>query len=185
MDYTLCDFCAGTRAGTPSIAGEIVNSRASRIVSDIFEAMDALNAQVKKRYASECVRLVGLGGAVTKSVSVKVAAARASVGIAADKGLNALRNQHSLRVNGTALVSGTLSAAADRRLREKRAATDALSAMLAALDPHRIFKAGYAAVVKGGRRVSEAAALATGESVQMIFPDGVATATVTDIKRYK
>ncbi|MDE6401596.1 MAG: exodeoxyribonuclease VII large subunit, partial [Clostridiales bacterium] len=31
INYSLCDFCAGTRAGTPSIAGEIVNSRASRI----------------------------------------------------------------------------------------------------------------------------------------------------------
>jgi len=50
VDYTLCDCCAGTRAGTPSIAGGIIAARAVALVDDIVLAAQRCRAALSAKY---------------------------------------------------------------------------------------------------------------------------------------
>ncbi|MDE6618593.1 MAG: hypothetical protein K2K13_06180 [Clostridiales bacterium] len=69
------------------------------------------------------------------------------------------------------------------RYTASRAKTDKLTALLSALDPHRIIRVGYAAVAKRGKRISGAAGLSIDDDVDLIFSDGTAKAHITSIKQ--
>lgn len=182
INYSLCDFCAGTRAGTPSIAGEIINSRASRIADDLSDITYRLRAAVTARYARQVRKLNRLGTAITAAVSARVNDGFGAVRIAARRGGYAVR----ARIDGKALrlrsCAMRLRTAAAKPLGDKRARCDGLAAVLSALDPHRIIKIGYAAVLRGKASVNGAKQLRKNDEITLVFADGVATAAVTDVK---
>lgn len=185
IDFTLCDYCAGTRAGTPSIAGEIVNSHASAILTDLFQAIFAVRNAVKLKYDREVMRVNQLGKATTASVSTRINNGYHKLRLVTARGAFGLQSRLSAKVNRLSVEVGNLRHAVSNKLNDGKAKLDKLSALLGALDPHRIIKVGYAAVLRSDKRVMTAAEVASGDEVGLVFADGVATAKITGVKREK
>ena len=183
VDYTLCDFCAGTRAGTPSMAGEIVNAHASDILSDLARLSVRIAQCVQQKLAAASRKTERLGTATTRAVSARVAEYRNDLktlmrrgGYALNKRADAMR----ARTDNSALM---LKSCVQAFAAQRKARLDKLSALLSALDPHRIIKVGYAAVRKNGKSIAGATQLQTDDNVELVFADGSASAVITEVKR--
>lgn len=185
VDFTLCDFCAGTRAGTPSIAGEIVNSRALRIAEDVKTALYAMYSAVGAKYKNRVRKVYRLGNAVTAAVSARINAGYGAVRLEARRCSYAIKSavaeKDSRLKTGVERLRSAISDKGDgaRRRCEK------LNAVLTALDPHRIIKVGYAAVLAKRKRVNRADELSVGDEVKLVFADGNATAVINGIQKNK
>lgn len=181
IDYTLCDHCAGTRAGTPSIAGEIINARASALVEALIDRIFAGYAALGAKFDERKNRLERVCRRAEYAIGSRVADAKHGVELAIRRGGYALeRRLDGERRRVKELANRLLSAAT--RLYERRAdKLDKLSATLKALDPHRIIKSGYAAVISDGRAVTSVRSLEAGKIVKLVFSDGTAVAVVQTI----
>ncbi|MBD5132300.1 MAG: exodeoxyribonuclease VII large subunit [Clostridiales bacterium] len=182
INYSLCDFCAGTRAGTPSIAGEIVNSHALELIADVNGAAYAMQRAVLNRYASAVGKLNRLGRATTAAVQKRVVHGYSTVKLEMRRANYSVQKRLDTKLARLTNTVQLLKSGVGARFTAKKSESEKLKAILSALDPHRIIKIGYAAVLKGNKRVQTASMLKAGDSVQMIFSDGVATAVVSQTK---
>lgn len=180
VDWTLCDCCAGTRAGTPSIAGDIVNSKAGKIVSDIYEAVTAVKELTAKRYAYEARRLNGLGYAATHAVSMRIGNASVVLKSETERAKRAVKSISARYCDRVSDGGCRLRTAMSARISAEKAKLDKYSAILNALDPHRIIKIGYAAVLKKDVRIVSARQLSKDDKFKLVFGDGTVTARVTE-----
>ncbi len=178
VDYTLCDFCAGTRAGTPSIAGQIVADRAAAIKEDILYLIFRARAAVMTKFKSAAAALDRLGLRITGAVDGRLKQRFGEVEVAARRGLYAIDRQISDRRNDLVLYSDRLSNRAQNASDKRRRRLEKLSAVLNALDPNKI-RPGYAAVFLDGKNIDSVSAVKKGDDVKLIFKDGEAEATVT------
>ncbi len=182
IDYTLCDFCAGTRAGTPSIAGEIVNSRATALTYDItttlLRAYMALEQSLKnKRLSAERTCL-----SIAHSAHDRICGSRHSIQTALLHGYYALNSKFSAAYGNTVAAAARLKLSATRMLDFKRGEAEKLKTVLSAVDPRRIIKSGFAAVSAGNKRITSVCALKSSDEVQLTFSDGTATAVVKTVE---
>ncbi|MDE6029359.1 MAG: exodeoxyribonuclease VII large subunit [Clostridiales bacterium] len=183
VDYTLCDYCAGTRAGTPSIAGQIVNAHAGRILTDLAEYTYAIRACIESKYQRNVLRLNRLGKATTYAAARRISKQYGLLRSTATELRHGVDKKLQAFANCTTDCAARMKTALAVRYTAIRAKTDKLTALLSALDPHRIIKVGYAAVAKKGKRISGAVGLNIDDDIDLIFADGTATAHITSVKR--
>ncbi len=181
INYSLCDYCAGTRAGTPSIAGEIVNAHAGMITSDIAYLTERMRVAVADISERCSMRIARLGNSAVKAATLRVMRERATTEYLIRRGMYKLKDKLAAKRTRLEMTAKELKINNQKKYTARRAATEKLMAMFFALDPHRIIKIGYAAVAKSGMRVMNAAELGAGDSVKLIFADGSATAEITDV----
>lgn len=181
INYSLCDYCAGTRAGTPSIAGEIVNARASAVTDDLNYFSERLRTALLYRYSLATEKLARLGRATVMSVSGRVSGSLGKLESFSKRGIYAVRRRLDDRRSALAVNAERLKSALRMRYTAKRVKIDKLSALLSALDPHRIIKIGYAAVLRRDKRVMNVADLSTGDEIKLVFADGNAAARIIEI----
>lgn len=185
IDYTLCDYCAGTRAGTPSIAGEIVNARASKVAEDIFSALCGIQEQIALRCERNRRNLEKASAATAFAVSARLSDTSAKLGLYVERCAFSAKRRIVRTGSKLNCAAVRLRAAAGLRLAGDGAIVEKLSVRLSALDPHRIIKVGYAAVRCGGKRISAVGQLKAGSDVDLLFFDGAAKASVTCVSEYE
>lgn len=182
IDYTLCDYCAGTRAGTPSIAGEIINARAAALKSDIYRiAYNGLYALAEK-YETRKSTLDRVGSDIVSCMKSRVSDDARSAVFVEHRAYYALSKKSELYFGALTETARRLFAAVTRLTDGKRLKVEKLSSLLAALDPHRIINTGYAAVTADGVNITSAAGLKKGDTIKLVFADGTATAVVGEVK---
>ena len=123
-----------------------------------------------------------LGTSVTAAVSERVNDCFGAVRLAARRGGYAVRSKTENAAMRLSTGAAQLRNAAVKPFNGSRARCDGLAAVLSALDPHRIIKIGYAAVLRGKSSVSGAKQLRKDDEIELVFADGVATAAITGIK---
>ena len=180
INYSLCDFCAGTRAGTPSIAGEIVNAHALAVTNDLVELTERMRNALYTRYGYLSDKVGRLGRATVMSVSERVMGEFGRLESIMGRGMYSVRRRLYDKKSRLDVGATRLKNAVRIRFTARRAETDKLTALLNALDPHRIIKVGYAAVLKRGARVMSAATLREGDEVKLVFADGTASARIVN-----
>lgn len=181
IDYTLCDFCAGTRAGTPSIAGEIVNSRALALIADIYRLADSCRAALDRKL-DMCKRLLErLSSDVVRTARAHISDRRHEAETIIRRSCYAVEKRIALRYGELTGVARKAESSLVRALERKREKTNRLSALTAALDPNRIIKIGYAAVLRDKNKITSASELNDGDKIRLVFADGTATATVDKV----
>lgn len=182
VDNTLCDFCAGTRAGTPSIAGEIINAHASAVTDDIVCAMLDIKRNVAARYEREVTRVGRYGKAAVYALSRRTDGCLHRLTLDAHRCMYAVKAKAAAGADSVGGIAVGLRSALSARLHAKRAEAERLMSILSALDPHRIIKVGYAAVLLGKTRVNGVAGLKAKDEISLVFGDGEATAMITSVK---
>ncbi len=183
VDYTLCDYAASVRAGTPSIAGENVCRVNEAFIGRFYDllsradgAMSAIYAKSRLRACYAAKRLTDdafsafYGGRLRLNNVVKRLSA-----LAEDKEETARRNVLNLINKAAGMVEKNAAA------RENALAL--LAGRLDAASPLGIISKGYAKVYRDGKAISSVADVSAGEEMQAVVTDGVITATVKSTRR--
>lgn len=160
-DYSLCDLTADMRAPTPSAAAELA-------VPDIAEMAERLF-----------------------SAKVRLKRAQGTAVLRAEKRLDALRSRPCLTDKDFVLrqpkerlsrVNEKLASAFALQTENRKKQFANLAAKLNALSPLSVMARGFSAVSAGGKPLSSAAGVATGDKLTVTFPDGDIDCTVDTVR---
>jgi len=157
-DTTLCDYAADLRAPTPSAAAELAGPERLALLAELQDMLersgDALLALVARR--RDRLELLA-SRPVLKRPETALERATLSLDLLADR----------------------LERARSNRLERASLRLAALSGKLDALSPLRVLSRGFAAVqTPQGKVVTQAAALKTGDAIEVLFSDGKVSAEV-------
>lgn len=183
VDYTLCDFCAGTRAGTPSIAGQIVNSHASALINDIVLLSERAKLALERKQEEREETVSDTVSHLSSAVSLAIEKKKSAIATLCRHGYYALNQKLAVKNENVLSLARSLENAELKQLSSKRDQVEKNALLLKALDPHRILESGYAAVTLDGKLVKSAAQLKRKDKVKLVFGDGSAAATVDDVAK--
>jgi len=160
-DYTLCDFAADRRAGTPSIAAEI----AVPVMSDLMERIASCSASLvsslraKGEYFAQ--RLDHLSDGLASALALSLSAAERRL----------------------ERVSPALSSSLAMRLQADAARLDRVSDRLRLLSPYGVLERGYSLTTTAdGAVVRDASSLSEGAVLKTRFANGEAESTVVRLR---
>ncbi len=203
-DFTIADFVADLRAPTPSAAAEL----AVPVIGDLMDEVNMLSVRMTRalltRQELNRARLARLTAsqALTDPKRMLIGERRRAaeeLGVRLERGLtraqelrkNALHTK-TARLMGARFLLLTegrrksvdalqlrLERAMERKMKENRAQTDALSRMLESLNPGNVLERGYAAVYHNKKAISSAESVAAGETIEIRMRDGRLRAEVT------
>jgi len=156
-DYTLCDFAADVRAGTPSIAAEISVPVMADIVSQLADLKGAMASALRSR-----------GEFFAQRVDHLYASLATALTLAASNAANRVER-----------AKPRLSAALAFRLQRDAARLEKAEAKLVAYSPYGVLERGYSLTTAAdGSVVRDAAALRKGDVITTRFARGSATSAV-------
>jgi len=157
-DYTLCDFAADVRAGTPSIAAEISVPVMADIVSQLVDMKGAMASALRSRGEFFAQRVDHLSASLATALT-----------LAASNAANRVER-----------AKPRLSAALTLRLQRDVARLEKAEAKLVAYSPYGVLERGYSLTTAAdGSVVRDAAALRKGDVITTRFARGSATSVVS------
>ncbi|MCL2598634.1 MAG: exodeoxyribonuclease VII large subunit [Firmicutes bacterium] len=159
-DHTLCDLAASARAGTPSIAAQMVMEQKSIKPDRIKTTLAALRYGLTRAYDLQRQRVAVHTG-------------------------NMLYHTHRQMGRLENKVKSTLAGLNARVTECVQVATQRCVSVVARLDgvnPSKLFLQGYAKVQKGGVEVSSATQLKTGDDIVIFMHKGQVEASVQSVK---
>ena len=156
-DYTLCDFAADKRAGTPSIAAEIAVPVMSDLVERISNCSASLVSSLRSKGEYFAQRLDNLADGLASSLALSLSAAERRL----------------------ERVSPALSSSLAMRLQADSARLDRVSDRLRLLSPYGVLERGYSLTTTAdGAVVRDASSLSEGTVLRTRFANGEAESTV-------
>ena len=184
-DFTLCDFCASVRAGTPSIAGETVSNINMLLFRRLRESIEAFRLTAATYFTDKQTRLQTAAKGVINALERRADLCGQALHFHV-RGLNdrwqglAERQTDRLTTAAHRLSDGTvqlLSSAEEQYCRAENA--------LDQNNPLRILQSGYAKVVCGDRPLESVDDCAAGDTLRIFLRDGRLDAAVTGKTRRK
>ena len=156
-DYTLCDFAADKRAGTPSIAAEIAVPVMSDLVERISNCSASLVSALRAKGEYFAQRLDHLADGLASSLALAASAAERRL----------------------ERIPPALSAALAMRLQADAARLDRVSDRLRLLSPYGVLERGYSLTTAAdGSVVRDASSLTKGSRIHTRFAVGEADSVV-------
>ena len=179
-DYTLCDFAADVRAGTPSIAAEI----AVPVLADLADQLQAFNAQLSTALRSRgeffAQRVDQLADALSSTLTIAVSDAERRLAQAAPR-LNAalvqVETRAARRLEG---LRPRLEPAVRLCLQRAESRLETAAAKLKAYSPYGVLERGYSLTTAAdGSVVRDAAQLKGGDVLTTRLARGTVKSVVT------
>ena len=178
-DYTLCDFAADVRAGTPSIAAEMAVPVLGELRSRLSTLDNGLVKTLRARYEWFAQRTDHLSSALAPALQARAADAAHRVEVlssALGVALSARASDFSHRIDS---LSAALGSSVVLNLTRRESEFERLRTKLAMLSPYSVLERGYSlttdasgAVVKSAEQVSKGdmlhTRLASGEIVSEV-----------------
>lgn len=202
-DWSFCDLAADDRASTPSEAAEKAVPDAKVIAAQIRHLMALAQksvraalerAQLRLRSETAELRASGMDARIRAErdqLTYLRSEAKSRMDALLERARSDLRAEEQATVHAANLDARLRSEqnSLDRELDKLRSQLrtravslrhklDAAEKQLSALNPMRIVSSGYAVVLRDGRRIHRAADLAKGDTVELVFSDGTAEATI-------
>ena len=178
-DYTLCDFAADVRAGTPSIAAEIAVPVLADIVSQISNLNGTMASALRSRgdFFAQCVD--HLSASIASSLVIAVTNAAKRVERSAPRLGASLALAVTNAANRIERVGPQLSAALTLRLQRDSARLEKADAKLVAYSPYGVLERGYSLTTAAdGSVVRDASSLKKGDVIASRFASGSVSSVV-------
>ena len=182
-DFTLCDFAADRRAGTPSIAAEIAVPVLTELRERLAKSDTRLTGALRERgefFAQRLDHLAdGLGTALAHALSLtERRLERTQTGLASSLALAVARAGERL-----AGISPRLRPSVDFAVERASSRLDKARGALDLLSPFKVLERGYSLVTDAeGRVLTDAASAAPGEAVSIRLGRGALDAEVTGVR---
>ena len=180
-DVTLSDLAADLRAPTPTAAAELAAPARADAMEALAQQAATLRRVVDRALDNQAQRLDRAALRLQRPASALAAQSQRIDALERRLG-QALRTQVARQGQAPLVLAQRLERAAKVRLQSAAQRLEAAGQRLAALDPARVLRRGYAWVEDAeGRPVVSAAALAKGQRVQAVWSDGRAEAEVLQV----
>ena len=178
-DYTLCDFAADVRAGTPSIAAELAVPVLADIRSQISDLRSSMASALRARGEYFAQRVDHLSLSLGSSLAMAASAAASRVERAAPRLGHAL----TLAVSGAATAveraKPRLSAALALVMQRAGARIEKAEARLVAYSPYGVLERGYSITTAAdGSVVRDASSLRRGDEIATRLARGSVSSVV-------
>ena len=163
-DFTLCDFAADVRAGTPSMAAELAVPVMSDLQQRISVCGRQLVASLRSRWDFFSQRIDHLADAMSSSLAARLSDASHRLDRAAPALASALALALASAEHRVERVSPALAAALKLRLQSESSRVETLSERLRLLSPYGVLERGYSlTTASDGSVVRDAASLRKGD----------------------
>ena len=179
-DYTLCDFAADVRAGTPSIAAEI----AVPVLADFADQLQAFNAQLSTALRSRgeffAQRVDQLADALSSTLTIAVSDAERRLAQAAPRLTAALVQVETRAARRLEGLRPRLEPAVRLCLQRAESRLETAAAKLKAYSPYGVLERGYSLTTAAdGSVVRDAAQLKGGDVLTTRLARGTVKSVVT------
>ena len=165
-DYTLCDFAADVRAGTPSIAAEISVPVKAELAAQLASQMSRLVAVLRSKYEFCAQRVDHLASLLAPSLESRAADAAHRLECLSNALVSALSTRSAESGHRLDALSRALGAAAVLAVTRREAAFEKLKAKLELLSPYSVLDRGYSLTTDAtGAVVKSADGLKTGDRI--------------------
>lgn len=182
-NYTLCDFCAGVRAGTPSIAAEIVCRINENFVTRFTELIGKASDAVKNKFRSDADNV----GRLTRKIELRSESLYYKrLGEISDltaRAKNAVNAAYLSEKSSIIEAVNKSVAGANGTISKAESLLNTISAKLNAISPLRLLGAGYARIYKGSEAVDEIGKIEAGDEVDVALSGGFAKAKITEVRK--
>ena len=181
-DYTLCDFAADVRAGTPSIAAEIALPEKKELLKRLNAALSSVTSSLRGKYENQSQRVDHLFDRLAYSLGKRADGSerrlqRAESSLSLQ--IESMRSRCAVclkTVNG--LFDSLLSSLA-LAVEKKGARIDRSAAKLSVLSPYSVLERGYSLTTdSSGAVVKSADAVAPGDVITTRLMSGEIRSTV-------
>lgn len=181
-DYTLCDFVADVRAGTPSIAAEIALPEKKELLKRLNAALSSVTSSLRGKYENQSQRVDHLSDRLAYSLEKRADGSerrlqRAESSLSLQ--IESMRSRCAVclkTVNG--LFDSLLSSLA-LAVEKKGARIDRSAAKLSVLSPYSVLERGYSLTTdSSGAVVKSADAVAPGDVITTRLMSGEIRSTV-------
>ena len=183
IDVTLCDICASSRAGTPSIAGENVCRINEKYINNVIGIFNRLQSKIEQIYAMQTMNVYKLSKRIIENTNElshrsqykvirNVSRMREIIESCYDSERGRTINLHKKICN----ITKSIQLKNEGFLQEK-------IAQLSASNPLKILSGGYAKVYNENITVTSVDEIDKGDKIKIAFRDGVVTAHIEEIKK--
>lgn len=155
-DYTLCDLCASARAGTPSIAADLVTEPVADKISRVLGLAARMEDCLSRKYENLRHRVVYCAMTVVNRSEINLEKKKRRL-------INVLQDAYARLETKSAAKSDKIAL---------------LSAMLDRSSPLRVLAQGYAKISLGGSEIVSAKELRAGDEINIVMKDGCVKAEV-------
>ena len=168
-DYSLCDFVADVRAGTPSIAAEIAVPEKKELLKRLNAALSSVTASLRGKYENQSQRIDHLSDRMVHSLWKRADACayhlqRSGSSLALQ--FESLRSKCAVYLKTVSACSDSLSASLNFALERKCSRLERSAAKLSVLSPYSVLDRGYSLTTdSSGSVVKSADSLSPGDEI--------------------
>lgn len=145
-DYTLCDFVADVRAGTPSMAAELAVPEKTELLKRLSYALSSVTSSLRGKYENQAQRCDHLSDRLANALwkradwcERQLQRANSSLLLS----LASMRSKCAVYLKSVNACSDALLSSLNLSLEKKRAKLDQLAAKLSVLSPYSVLERGY------------------------------------------
>lgn len=185
-DFTLCDFAADKRAGTPSIAAEMAVPERRELERRLAAFLSSVTASLRSMYQCQAQRVDHLSDILPNALSLRGNALQkrmdscsASLQVLAE----GMRSKCRVANSAVDAMSDRLLAAFKLSYERKIARLDSLSSKLSVLSPYSVLERGYSLTTdSSGNVLKDAESLREGDEILTRFARGTAKSSVCSLR---
>lgn len=145
-DYTLCDFVADVRAGTPSIAAELAVPEKTELLKRLSYALSSVTSLLRGKYENQAQRCDHLSDRLANALWKRADWCERQLQKANSSLLlsqASMRSKCAVYLKSVNACSDALLSSLNLSLEKKRAKLDQLAAKLSVLSPYSVLERGY------------------------------------------
>ncbi len=178
VDYTLCDFSASIRAGTPSIAAELIVRNNEAYISDFYDCIGRLKLSAENKLGSALSLIGRLISDMELSCEKRVSMMRAKL-IDCNNAMYFGMTERLQKANSAAVTRLLqLKNGVEAKVSGMENAIKLASAVLDRASPLKIISDGYAKILKDGAGIGSTKEVSVGDKLKVLLKDGVLTVEV-------
>ncbi len=182
-DYTLCDFCASVRAGTPSIAAEAVCKNNEKFIERFYLSLNRLSTAIDRKLSKLSVR--------TGILLRRIASAEKNVILRSNYAIKNLSEKIKIAAKEKALFEkkriadkfASLSLVVNNRIVTAENNFKEKITELNGANPLKIIAGGYSKVYKGEVPLTSVSSIAVPDDIKVVVSDGIIHAKVNKVER--
>ena len=175
-DYTLCDFVADVRAGTPSIAAELAVPEKTELLKRLNYALSSIISSLRGKYENQAQRCDHLSDRLANALWKRADWCERQLQRANSSLLlshASMRSKCAVYLKSVNAYSDALISSLNLSLEKKRAKLDQLAAKLSVLSPYSVLERGYSLTTNAsGVVIKSSENVAVGDEITTRFASG-------------
>lgn len=183
VDYTLCDYAASVRAGTPSIAGENVCRVNEAFIERFYDCLSRADNAISGLYAKSRFRTCLAAKRLSDDAFSAFYGGKFRLNNLVERMTAVADDKEKTSRRGILNLLTKISMFAEKNATLRENALALLAGRLDAVSPLGIISKGYAKVYHGGKEIVSVGDVIPGDEMRAIVADGVITAKVLSAKK--